>query len=61
VIESLRAPTPEVGLIVVAPETVGTSLCTAGVEKIFCFLGPQENIENFLQIIKYLDTWTETV
>jgi hypothetical protein len=27
-----------------------------GVEKIFYFLGPQENIENFLQIIKKIDT-----
>jgi hypothetical protein len=28
----------------------------AGVEKIFYFLGPQENIENYLQIIKKIDT-----
>ena len=29
-----------------------------GVEKIFYFLGPQSNIENFLQVIKLIYTWT---
>ena len=31
-------------------------LGTTGVEKIFYFLGPQSNIENFLQVIKLIDT-----
>ena len=39
-----------------------------GVEKIFYFLGPQGNIENFVQVFQYRDTyerpalqWTENL
>ena len=31
--------------------------CPPGVEKIFDFLGPQSNIENFLQVLKSIYTW----
>ena len=35
----------------------GKEQLAAGVEKKFYFLGPQSNIENFLQVLKLIYTW----